>query len=151
MSSSIKGCLPPKVVFHQMFSSIEGRLPSKAVFHERLSSIEGHFPSKFIFHLWLKIETGLSFVFKVNLQSWNWFWYCQKEIQILQIILGQISWIRFLDPLYQKKSCYWSLNFKVLFSNLDSWLELLNFPIGSGLVWKKSLGNKFIINWCPWD
>ena len=36
MSSSIKGCLPSKVVFHHRLSSIKGHLPSKVVCHQRL-------------------------------------------------------------------------------------------------------------------
>ena len=34
-TSSIKGHLPSKVIFHQMLSSIKGRLPSKVIFHQR--------------------------------------------------------------------------------------------------------------------
>ena len=49
-SSSIKGCLPSKVVFHQRSSSIKGRFPSKVVFHRRSSSIKGCLPSKVVFH-----------------------------------------------------------------------------------------------------
>ena len=57
-SSSFKGCLPSKVIFHQSSSSIKiifcqrsssikgwlpsgGRLPSKVVFHQRSSSVKG--------------------------------------------------------------------------------------------------------------
>ena len=46
--SSIEGCLPSKVVFHQRSSSLKGCLPSKAVFHHRLSSI--YCCSKVVFH-----------------------------------------------------------------------------------------------------
>ena len=48
--SSIKGCLPLKVIFHQILSSIKGCLPLKIVFHQRLPFIQGHLPSKAIFH-----------------------------------------------------------------------------------------------------
>ena len=59
-SSSIKGRLPSKVVFHQSSSSINGCmpskvvfyqrcLPSKVVFHPRSSSIKGCLPSKVVF------------------------------------------------------------------------------------------------------
>ena len=43
-TSSIKGCLPLKDVFHQIC------LLSKVIFHQRLSSIKGHLPSKVVFH-----------------------------------------------------------------------------------------------------
>ena len=156
--SSIKGCLPSMVVFHQRLSSIKRCL---SFFHWKLSSIKGSFSWKVVFH-WR------SFSIKVHLPSltknWDWSQFCfQSEFAVLKLVLilsegnpdslnhPGPNLVKFLDPLYQTKSCHWSLNFKVLFSNLDSWLELLNLPIGSGLVWKKSLGNKFIINWCPWD
>ena len=42
-SSSIKGRLQTKVVFHQRSFSIEGGLPSKVIFHKRLSSIKSQF------------------------------------------------------------------------------------------------------------
>ena len=56
-SSSIKGHLPSKAIFHQRWSSIKGRLPSKVVFHksrlpsevtypQRSSSISGLLSSK---------------------------------------------------------------------------------------------------------
>ena len=48
--SSIIGCLPSTVVFHQRLSCINSRLPSKVVVHQRLSSIKGRLPSKVIFH-----------------------------------------------------------------------------------------------------
>ena len=48
--SSTKGCLPPKVIFHQRLSSIKGPLPPKVVFHQMSSSIKGHLPSKVVFH-----------------------------------------------------------------------------------------------------
>ena len=69
-SSSIKGHLPSKAVFHQRWSSIKGRLrsssikvvfplrssslkgrlPSVVFFHQRSSSIKGPPPSKVVFH-----------------------------------------------------------------------------------------------------
>ena len=49
-SSSIKGRLPSKVVFHQTSSSIKGCLPSKVVLHQRSSSVELHLPPKAVFH-----------------------------------------------------------------------------------------------------
>ena len=48
-SSSVKGCLPSKVVFRQRSSSVKGRLPSKVVFHHRSSSVRGRLPSKVLF------------------------------------------------------------------------------------------------------
>ena len=65
--SSIKGCLPSKVVFHPRLSHIKGhlvlkvifnqssssikvRIAPKFVFHQSLSSIKFHLPSKFFFH-----------------------------------------------------------------------------------------------------
>ena len=47
--SSIKGCLPSKVVFCQKLSSIKGYLPSKVFFHKRSSSLKGHLLSKVVF------------------------------------------------------------------------------------------------------
>ena len=52
-SSSIKGHLPSKAVFHQRWSSIKGRLRSssiKVVFPLRSSSLEGRLPSVVFFH-----------------------------------------------------------------------------------------------------
>ena len=66
LSSSIKGCLPLKVDFHQLSSSIKGSLKSKVSSHQKLSSIKGRLPSKVIFHLrsssvksspWAKLQT----------------------------------------------------------------------------------------------
>ena len=51
-STSIKGCLPSKGVFHQRMYSIKGHLPSKLVFHKKLSSIKGRFPLKVVYHQW---------------------------------------------------------------------------------------------------
>ena len=56
-SSSINGCYPSRVIFHERFlpskaiinqrsSSIKGCLPSKVVFQQRLCSIKGCLPSK---------------------------------------------------------------------------------------------------------
>ena len=50
MLGSIKGCLPLKLVFHQMLSSTEGCLPMKVVFHRRSSSTGGRLPEKVVFH-----------------------------------------------------------------------------------------------------
>ena len=50
-SSSIKGCLPSKVVLNNQRSPyIKGHLPSKAVLHQRSSFIKGCPPSKVFFH-----------------------------------------------------------------------------------------------------
>ena len=48
-SSSVKGCLPSKVVFRQRSSSVKGCLPSKVVFRQRSSSVKGRLPSKVVF------------------------------------------------------------------------------------------------------
>ena len=49
-SSSVKGRLPLKVVFHQKTSSVKGRLLSNVVLCQRLSSIEGRLPLLGHFH-----------------------------------------------------------------------------------------------------
>ena len=49
-SSSMKGCIPTKVVFHRRSSSIKGHLLLKVVFHQMLSSIKICLPSKVVFH-----------------------------------------------------------------------------------------------------
>ena len=49
--SSIKVCLPSKVVFLRRLSSIKGHLPSNVVFHQRSFSINGHLSSKVVFLL----------------------------------------------------------------------------------------------------
>ena len=51
LRSSIKGCLPMKVVFHWRSSSTRGHPPPKVVFHRRSSSTEGHLSLRVIFHL----------------------------------------------------------------------------------------------------
>ena len=71
-SSSIDGCLPLKVIFHQRSSSTEGRLLSKVVFHQRLSSIKGCLPSMVIFHQRSSFINGCmpkKIVFKDHLPS----------------------------------------------------------------------------------
>jgi len=49
-SSSTKGCLSPKVVFHRWLSSTKGCLPPKVVFHRSLSLTEGCLTQKVVFH-----------------------------------------------------------------------------------------------------
>ena len=49
-SSSVKGRLPLKAVFHQRTSSVKGRLLSKVVLCQRSSSIEGCLPLLGHFH-----------------------------------------------------------------------------------------------------
>ena len=44
-----KGCLPPKLVFHQRLSITEGCLPLEVIFHQKSSSTEGYLPPKVIF------------------------------------------------------------------------------------------------------
>ena len=46
---TVKGRLPPKVVFRQRSSSNKGRLPSKVVFRQRSSSVKGCLPLKVVF------------------------------------------------------------------------------------------------------
>ena len=47
--STIKGCLPSKVVFRQRSTSVKVHLPLKVVFRQRSSSVEGLLPSKVVF------------------------------------------------------------------------------------------------------
>ena len=49
-SSSTKGRLPSKVVFHQRLSSTEGHLPPKFIFPRRSFSTKDHLPPKVVFH-----------------------------------------------------------------------------------------------------
>ena len=48
--SSIEGCLPSKVVFHQRSSSLKGCLLSKVVIRQGSSSIKGCLPAKVLFY-----------------------------------------------------------------------------------------------------
>ena len=50
MSSSVKGRLPMKVVFHQRLLSVKGRLPSKVIFSQRSFSVKGRLPADVVFH-----------------------------------------------------------------------------------------------------
>ena len=48
--TSIKICLPSKIVFNQRLSSIKYPLPSKVFFYKRASSLKDCLPSKIVFH-----------------------------------------------------------------------------------------------------
>ena len=61
--SSIKGCLPPKVILPRRSFSNKDHLPPKVVFHQRSSSNEGCLPPKVVFLL--------KVVFKWRLYSTN--------------------------------------------------------------------------------
>ena len=59
-SFSLKGFLPPKVVFHQMSSYIKGKghLPSKAFLHQRLAFFKECLPLSVISHWMLSSIEG---------------------------------------------------------------------------------------------
>ena len=61
-------CLPSIVVFHQIFSSIKGCLPSKFYFNQRLSYIKACLPSSFR-TIW-SITADILLIF--NLLGWKW-------------------------------------------------------------------------------
>ena len=68
-SSTIKGHLPAKVIFHKMFSSVNGHISSKLVCHQRLSSIKTHLPPKVISDLRLS-SIKVCHLLKLILYPW---------------------------------------------------------------------------------
>ena len=87
----IKGCLPSKVIFHQMSSSIKGCLPSKFVFHQRLSSIKGLLPSKDVFH-WRSSSIEVRLPLMVVLNSYDKIWeqHVRKVIKGVRDLLSSV-------------------------------------------------------------
>ena len=84
MSSSMKGLLPLKVIFHQRSSSVKGRLLSKVVFCKRSSSVKGCLLSKVVFHQRsssVKVRLPSKVVFHQRSSSIK----CDKVSQLLDV------------------------------------------------------------------
>ena len=74
--STIKGCLPFKVLFHQRTPS------SKIVFHRRLSSIKGCLQTKVVFHRRSTFNKGC--LFKYCIPS-NFVFVCHQRLSSIPI------------------------------------------------------------------
>ena len=146
MLSSIKGCLPLKVVFQWRSSSIEGCLTSKV----NLSSIEGGYPSKVVFHIpWLYL-TLWSLISNSSLRKLK----LMNGFYIPKIFWGSKNCIVYRYPQFFLWLSFGTCNFfngrgagssKDSLSNLSP-MKVCNFLVGSELLSMALVSQASMIN-----
>ena len=130
-SSSTKGCLQPKVVFHQRssshrrLSSNEGCLPTKVVFRRRVSSTEGRLPMK-VSSTYHNTLIDLIFVRAVNIPN----------LSLLPAMHD--AWCMMVEDNLQ-----WKTTFGGRWPSVEDNLRGRRPSVGDSLQWKTTFGGRW--------